>query len=250
MRRLSFGRAVVWSFALSLAACAPTPSPTPIVLRVAATDLTSPLLFDLAAAYGEARPEVALLPAVAPLSTLNADLVAGRADLGLVVTRDPGGFATPIGYLTFAVVVNPANPMTRLSAAQAQAIYAGRINDWGQVGGATGEIQVVGREEQSDAERAFSLSALSGASSTLSALVAPTWEAMREAVSQNPNAIGYLPAPELNGSVKRIEMDANWRALIVAVAPGEPIGPARDFLAWAQNEAGQAVVAKRFERVK
>jgi len=244
------------SFALfavqSLAACAPTPTPTPITLRIAATDLAAPLLFDLAAAYVEAHPRVELAPAVVPLSALEADLAAGRADLGLLVSRDPAWFATPIGYVTFAVVVNPSNPLTSLSAAQVRAIYAGQISDWGQLGGEGGVVQPVGREEGADAERAFLSAMLPGARFTISnnTLVAPTWEAMREAVSQDPNAIGYLPAPELDATVKPLRLDAEWRALIVAVAVNEPAGPARDFLAWAQSEAGQAVVGERYERVK
>ena len=38
------------------------PPPTPALLRVAVTDLTEPLLLDLAAAYAEANPAVALAP--------------------------------------------------------------------------------------------------------------------------------------------------------------------------------------------
>ncbi len=235
-----------------LTACAPTPTPTPITLRLAATDLAAPLLFDLVAAYAEANPRVDLIPTVVPLSTLEADLAAGGADLGLLVSRDPAWFATPIGYVTFAVVVNPSNPVTGLSAAQVRAIYAGQISDWGQVGGEGGVIQPVGREEGAEAEKAFSSAMLPGARFTISnnTLVAPTWEAMREAVSQDINAIGYLPAPELDATVRPLSLDAEWRALVVAAAVNEPAGPARDFLAWAQSEAGQAVVGERYERVK
>jgi hypothetical protein len=96
------------------------------------------------------------------------------------------------------------------------------------------------------------VSALSGALPAPNALVAPSWEAMREAVSQNPNAIGYLPLPELDATVKRVETRdlASLRVLMAAVATGEPSGPARDFLAWAQSEAGQRVVARRYAPIK
>ena len=219
-------------------------------MRVAATDLTAPLLSDLMAAYADANPGVTLSPTVVPLSTLNSDLAAGRADLALVTSPDANLFATPLGYVSLAVVVNPANLLASLSAAQVPTIFAGRVTDWAQVGGSSGEIQVVSREDASDAARAFGVSALSGTLPTPNALVAPSWEAMREAVSQNPNAIGYLPLPELDATVKPVSVDAEWRALIVAVAAREPTGPARDFLAWAQSEEGQKIVGERYQPVK
>lgn len=234
-----------------LAACA-APPPAPITLRVAATDLTAPLLSDLIAAYADANPGVTLSPTVVPLSTLNADLAAGRADLALVASPGPDQFATPLGYVSFIVVVHPNNPIIGLSAAQVLVIFAGRVTSWVQVGGPEGEIQIVIREEASDAARAFGASALSGALPTPNALVAPSWQAMREAVSQNPNAIGYMPLPELDATVKRVETRdlASLRVLMAAVATGEPSGPARDFLAWAQSEAGQRVVARRYAPIK
>lgn len=233
-----------------LAACAAPTPPPPITVRVAATDLTAPLLSDLMAAYAGANPGVTLSPTVVPLSTLNSDLAAGRADLALVARPDAKLFATPLGYVSLAIVVNPANALASLSAAQAPTIFAGRVTDWAQVGGSSGKIQVVSREDASDAARAFGVSALSGTLPTPNALVAPSWEAMREAVSQNPNAIGYLPLPELDATVKPVSVDAEWRALIVAVAAREPTGPARDFLAWAQSEEGQKAVGERYQPVK
>jgi len=240
--------------ALSLLSACAAPPPAPITLRVAATDLTAPLLSDLIAAYADANPGVTLSPTVVPLSTLNADLAAGRADLALMASPGPNQFATPLGYVSFIVVVHPNNPIIGLSAAQVPTIFAGRVTDWALigVGGSSGEIQVVSREDASDAARAFGVSALSGTLPTPNALVAPSWEAMREAVSQNPNAIGYLPLPELDATVKRVETRdlASLRVLMAAVATGEPSGPARDFLAWAQSEAGQRVVARRYAPIK
>jgi len=235
--------------ALLTACAAPTP-PGPVPLRIEATDLTAPLLSDLAAAYSEANPAVVVAPTVLPLSIAAADVAAARADLALVASPDPEQFATPVGYVSFIVVVHPSNLIFSLSAAQVQEIFAGGVTDWGQFGGPNGEIQVVGREDASDAARAFGMSALSGAFPTPNALVAPSWPAMREAVGENPNALGYLPVPELDATVKQVSVDADWRALIVAVAMNEPTGPARDFLAWVQSAAGQEVVAKRYERVK
>lgn len=217
---------------------------------MAATDLTAPLLMDLAAAYADAAPAVSLVSDVASPSAIAADLDAGRIDLGLVVSHNPDQFATPLGYVLFVVVVHPDNPVGELTPAQVRDAFTGRVRDWGQMGGRGGEIQVVSREANSEAAQVVEASALSGAPASPNALVAPTWQAMREAVSQNPNALGYLPLAELEASVRRVRVDSPVRALVVAVSAHEPAGPAREFLAWAQSEAGQRVVSQRYEPVK
>jgi len=242
-------RAQAWllGLGLMLAACTPQPTPGPLALRVEATDLAAPLLADLAQAYAGINPGISVQVETVSLSTLADDLAAGRADLGLAATYTAGQFATPLGYVAFVPVVNPANPVSRLSAAQARDLFAGRATDWASAGGPAGAVQVVCREDRSDAAETFGRLALEGAPPTLNALVAPTWAAMREAVGQTPAAIGYLPAPEMSPAVKQVAVEAAWRALIVAVAPQAPAGAARDFVAWVQSEAGQAAVAERYE---
>jgi hypothetical protein len=70
---------------------------------------------------------------------------------------------------------------------------------------------------------------------------------MRTLVGGDVYALGYLPEAELSSAVRVLDQPAELRALIVAAAEGEPTGPARDFLAWAQSAAGQAVVRERYE---
>lgn len=232
----------------SLAACTATPTPTPTltILHVAATDLAAPLLADLAAAYANVRPGVTL--STTTTATLRP---LSEAEIGLTTHQNAGAFATPLGYVSFVVVVNPANPLATLSLEQVRAVFTGQITDWSQVGiGTGGAIQVFTRTPDSDGGMAFGAEALRGAAVTPNALVAPTWATMREAVSADPLAMGYLPGPELDSSIKSLILDVEPRALIVAVAPVEPVGLAHDFLAWAQSEEGQRVVARRYQRVK
>ena len=231
--------------ALLVAGCATAPAAPP-ALRLEATDLAEPMLLDLTQVYTGGQTLTSGLPPPA----LGGDLAAGRADLGLAVAYAPGQFATPLGYVTFVVVVNPANAVSHLTVDQVRDIFAGRATDWAQVGAGKEAIQVVSREAGSDAAEAFSRAALGGAAATLNALTVPDWGAMRQAVSENPAAIGYLPAPEGLDSVKAVGVDASLRALVVAVATGQPAGAARDFLVWAQSDAGQAVIARRYQPVR
>lgn len=238
-----------WLVGIALAACAQaTPTLAPEPARVAVTDLAAPLVADLVATYRSvgATPSVSVIP----LSSLTDELQAGRVVLAVTASPSPEHFATPIALASFAVVVHPRNPVARLSLAQVRAIFAGEVVDWAQVGGGSGVMVVVTREPNSDGALAFASAAGIEVAPPASARLAPTWAAMRELVAESPGAIGFVPVPELSGEVKVVELDAELRALLVATALSEPTGPARDFLAWAQSEAGQRVVAQRFERVK
>ncbi len=241
-----------------LSACASptlTPRPTPALVRVAVTDITEPLLLDLAAAYARVNPDVVVAPSLAPQSALAAQLVAAQADLAFTIAPDPTLFATPIGYVPFEFVVRPGNPLKSISLPQAQGLFAGRPADWGQVGGAAGSVQVVTRGPGTGAAAALAATAFGPITVTASALVAPTWAAMRQLVAANPGAVGYLIAPELDGTVKPLALqDAQGaplalRLLAVAEAASEPSGAARNFLAWAQGPVGQAAVGMRNEKL-
>jgi phosphate transport system substrate-binding protein len=248
----------IFLFAFLTSCSSPTlaPRPTPALIRVAVTDLTQPLLLDLSATYALANPDVVVAPSLAPEANLSSLLSAGQADLALTTSPDPKLFATPIGYVPFQVVTHPSNPLTQLSLDQVQALFAGRIADWGQVGGIAGPVLVVTRGVGTDAERAISATAMGPFTVNTSALVAPTWPAMRQLVGQNTSAIGYLIGPELDAGVKPLPLQAAAGApvqlhlLAVAEAAADPTGVARAFLAWAQSPAGQAVVAKRHTALK
>lgn len=234
---------------IALAACAQaTPTLAPEPARVAVTDLAAPLVADLVAVYRNASdaPSVGVIP----LSSLTDELQAGRVDLALTASPSPEHFATPIAQVSFAVVVHPRNAVARLSLAQVRAIFAGEVVDWAQVGGGSEVMVVATREPNSDGALAFASAAGIDVAPPTSARLAPTWAAMRELIAQLPGAIGFVPVPELTGDVKAIELDVELRALLVATALTEPTGPVRDFLAWAQSEAGQRVVAQQYEPVK
>jgi DNA-binding transcriptional LysR family regulator len=231
----SFRACAALGLGLSLTACAvPTPTP-PAVIRVRASDVTLPLLENLAAAYLTATVQTA----------------RSESDFAFTVAPpDSTAFATPIGYAEFVVVVHPANPLASLTLTQTRAIFTGQTSEWAQVSpGLSGLIQVVSREDESEGGQAFARLALGGQWPTRTALLAPSWAAMREAVSGDANTIGYLPRVEVDSSVKALSVDGDLRALIVAMSAKEPVGPARDFLAWIQSAEGQAVVARRYEGV-
>ena len=234
--------------AILLSACstAPQPSPTSAPMRVGVTDLTATLLEDLSQANPSAAPGAVLLP----LPAARQDLAAGKLDFILTTDASATQPAVPLGYLEFVIVVNPANSIRHLSLTDIQGLLTGRMRNWSLAGGAPGAVSVISRADDADGYRAFCAVALAGGAPSLGALLAPNWEAMREAVSQDANAIGFLPVTELDESVARVDSGAELRVLIVAALTQEPTGRARQFLAWAQSEAGQQAVAIHYQPLK
>ena len=228
----------LWAYAalglgLSLVACAaPTPTlPSRPTILINVSDLTAPLVEDFAAAYTTATVQA-----------------APSADLWLTVDDvPPDVFATPVGYIEFVMVVHPANPLASLTLTQTRAIVVGDITDWAHVSpGLSGLIQVVSREDEAEGAQALMDKLLENNPTTRTALLAPSWAAMREAVSADTNTIGYLPRAELDSSVKALSVEADLRLLMVMMSTTEPTGPTRDFLVWIQSPAGQAVVAQMY----
>jgi phosphate transport system substrate-binding protein len=96
-----------------------------------------------------------------------------------------------------AVVVNPANPVERLTLAQIAGIYTGRIRRWSEVGGEDRPIVLLSRESNSGTyvyfiERVIRLGRKDNKDlPSPETLLMPSSEGISAEVRQNPNAIGY-----------------------------------------------------------
>ncbi len=230
-----------------LAACAPAPAapPTPTPLPLVATEMAAPLAAALAEAYRLAAP--AVLPSVreVPQTALAGELATGQAALAITASPFAGQFITPVGVVELVLVTAPAQPLPVISAAQARAVFTGQASDWAQLGGAPGGLQPVAREAASDGARAWEQAlTLPAEALAPNTRLAPTWAAMRALVAETPAAVGYLPLGEVDASVMILRLEAPLTLTLFAMAPAEPAGAARDFLAWAQSPAGQAAAAQ------
>lgn len=221
---------------LGLAACqAVTPTPAVPVVRVAATDLTAPLLTEAIAAYAATAPDVRFETSLGAPARMAEQARASQVDVALLAVYPADLFATPVGVITFTLIVHPDNALTALTLLQTQAAFSGAVTDWAQLGRSDGgAIQIVSAADDADAGQAFAEVALNGLRPTRAALLAPTWAAMRQWVSEDINALGYLPVSELEASVKPLATDADLRVPVVAASAVEPSGAARAFVAWMQ----------------
>ena len=228
---------------LCLAACTagpsgtPTVAPTPVVVRVAATDMGESLARDLAEAYREVRPEVTLL--IVPVTESDAQvLIAAEID------PTGSGFRSPLGSVKLVPAMAAAATPPILSAAQLAAVLSGEVEDWAQVGGSPGPITVVTRESESEAEQLITQRFGLGVAPP-TARVAPGWAASRALISGTDGAIGVLPSPEIDATLRVLSTSLSVLIGIEARAANEPTGAVRDWLAWAQSPAGQSVAAER-----
>ncbi len=109
-----------------------------------------------------------------------------------------------------SVVINKGNPVSELSIEQISKIYTGEITNWSQVGGNDAEIVVTSRDSSSGTfgyfkERVVQMNeTMEDNDYTQLALFLASNSAIREEVSGNENAIGYIGLGYLDDSVKAV----------------------------------------------
>lgn len=155
-----------------------------------------------------------------------------------------------------AVVVHPSNSVQDLTLEQVRGIFSGEITDWSQVDGPQRRIVVVTREEGSGTRGAFQELVMGEVDIDPGALVQDSNGAVRQLVSSDPSAIGYISLGLVNHQVKAISIDGvlptaeNVIAgqykivrpfLFVLASP--PQGPAKAFIDYVLSPEGQESLA-------
>mgnify|MGYP000542022982 CR=1 FL=1 len=163
-----------------------------------------------------------------------------------------------VAFDALAVVVNPANPVSKLTREQLEAIFRGKITNWKEVGGKDGKIVVVSRDSSSGTFECWNELIMKKERVAPSALMQASNGAVVQAIAKNPNAIGYIGLGYLNSSVKGLHVDKKeptaqnalsktWpisRELYI-FTNGEPQGDARGLVAYLRDPTkGQKNVAE------
>ncbi len=169
-----------------------------------------------------------------------------------------------------AIVVNPQNPVRRLTLQQISDIYSGKINNWTGVGGDDRPIVRLSRETNSGTHVYFLQTVIrlgDPKNTTLfstDTLLLPSSEGIINEVRQNPNAIGYdglgyIP-PDLMNSVIAVAVDAGGAYVIPSITTvnnnsypvsrdlymytnGQPTGAIKDYINWILSPEAQKIVA-------
>lgn len=135
----------------------------------------------------------------------------GTADIGAssraLKADETGVIAYTIAKDGIAVVVHPSNTVNNLSLEQVTKIFLGEITNWSEVGGEDVDIVVISREEGSGTRGAFDEIVLNKQPLVSTALIQNSTGSVREAVSNDVNAIGYVSIGGLNDSVKPVKVN-------------------------------------------
>lgn len=106
-----------------------------------------------------------------------------------------------------AAAVHPKNPVSNLTPAQVQDIFAGKITNWKAVGGADAAIHLYTRDEASGTREVFWEKLLKKGSIVEAANVVASNGAMKSAVSGDPGAIGYVSIGHIDETIKAPTLD-------------------------------------------
>ena len=210
----------------------PTPTPEPITVVISPVVGESGRFILRTCAWG--LPSTVLLTEEASYLSLSAD-----ADLTLwwgnpnadPIFNDPAVVAVPLGMESISIVVHPSNPLSTLNAQDLQDIYNAQVRDWAEISGkaAQGEIQVWAYPSAHPLRLVFDQALLPQKQLTPHVRLAPSPEAMLEAIQEDPAAIGYLPSsfPITGTRVKKIPLQPQPEGLqqpILGIVTAEPEG--------------------------
>jgi phosphate transport system substrate-binding protein len=238
---------------LLLAACAPAPTPTPPppTPRIATTPYFEPLVSTWIAAYAAEQVAAPFELFVLPEPEALDALAHGDVDLLITAGEPPDdGFATPLQREGIAIILHPSNLLRDLTLEDLGEIFSGRINNWEQLGSSGEQLRLylpfASEPLRTQLERLLSLN-----SNSPNAHLAPSPTAMLSLVQKDPGAIGLLPFSLLTEEVRAVRVNAvilsegtiqegryPLTLEIVATAPSEPEGSAREWLTWLQSLEG------------
>ena len=167
-----------------------------------------------------------------------------------------------------AVIVNPENPVNKLTLQQISDIYSGKITNWREVGGEDRPIVRLSRETNSGTHVYFLETVLRLGSKedktlfSMDTLLLPSSEGIIAEVRQNPNAIGYDGLGYVPKDLKMIAIakEAGGVYVLPSIATvndksyaiardlymytnREPPGIVKDYLDWILSPEAQQIVA-------
>lgn len=195
------------------------------------------------------------------------------ADIGMVSRelkdseKEYGLIETVIAHDGIAVVVNPANGVSDLTADQVKGIFEGTITNWSEVGGANEDIIVVTREDGSGTRSAFEeilglqkdYEGKKISSIAQTALVAEGNGTIKATVASKTGAIGYVSLGYVDDTVTTISVDgvvptpetvksgeySVARPLLILTQPDAP-EYVQEYVEFILGDEGQEVVSEKY----
>lgn len=193
-------------------------------LRIAGeTAQGSRVVVDIAA-HGSSTGFTALQAGTADLAASSRPIKDGEVSN----LRSLGDLKSPVAEQVIAIdglaiILHPRNPLTQLNTDQLARIFSGEAKSWEDVGGVGGTIHLYARDDQSGTYDTFKELVLSGRGKALSATAKrfESSEQLSDAVSQDPQAIGFIGLPYVREA----------KAVAIADGPSQAMLPLNSLVA-------------------
>ncbi|SEK41352.1 phosphate ABC transporter substrate-binding protein, PhoT family [Methanobrevibacter gottschalkii] len=220
-----------------------------------------PVAEKLVEAYKETNPDVKINVQGGGSSVGIKSAQDGTADIGtssknLKDSEKQGLTEYNIGQDGIVIAVNSKNPVNDLSKEQLKEIFSGKIDNWNQVGGHGGKINVITREAGSGTLDAFESIVLNKNTKIKNdAIVQSSTEAVKQSVKQDENAIGFVSFAHITPDVKTLSVggvspnaetiaDGSYELQrpFLFLIKGSPSGDLKEFIDWVNSSEGQKVL--------
>ena len=190
-------------------------------------------------------------------------------EIALAKQRGTNPFEIKVALDGLAVVVNPKNPVSKLTIQQLADIFTGKISNWKDAGGVDQEIVILSREVNSGTHVYFKEHVLrrgdvNGKEEFApNALLLSSSQAIADEIIGNPAAIGYYGMGYISSKQKAIAVakdekseyeSSNIENVLNGKYPisrplfmytnGEPQGLIKKFVDYALSKEGQEIVVK------
>ena len=161
-----------------------------------------PLVKDAAGVYQQQNPSVKISVSGGGSGTGINQVAAKAVDIGnsdIVAANHPELVDNKVAVIGFAVVTHPAVGVKSLTRKQIQDIYAGRVSNWKEVGGADQKIVVINRTRGSGTRVVFEKTVIAPDKVQEGGLSEDATGTVVSVVKQTPGAISYAAFSGVKG---------------------------------------------------
>jgi phosphate transport system substrate-binding protein len=230
-------------------------------MTVAGSTSIEPFAELLAEEYMSKHPEVRIYVQGGGSTAGIEAAISGAANIGMssrnLIDAEKKLHAVTIAKDAIAVIVHPSSRIEDLPLEKIREVFSGKIANWKELGGPNHSIDIVTREEGSGTRESFQKFVMGKEDISLGALVQDSNGAVRQVISSDPNAIGYISLGLVNNQVKALRISGvqpdlanvnNGKYSLVRpflfVFNGAPAEEARLFLDFVLSPSAQKLLLK------
>jgi phosphate transport system substrate-binding protein len=188
-------------------------------------------------------------------------VITGAANIGMssrdLTEAEKKLYTVAIAKDAIAIIVHISSPIDDLPLNKIREVFSGKIANWKALGGPDHPIHIVTREEGSGTRDSFQKFVMGKEDISLGALVQDSNGAVRQVISSDPNAIGYISLGLVNEQVKALRISGvdpnltnvyNGRYTLVRpflfIFSGKPAGEAKSFIDFVLSPQAQKLLLK------